>query len=268
MTAATAAPPVTTRAMLTALTAHYRKPGTARDGEVLITEPEAPGSLRRCDLVRIGMWRSRGTGIDAHEIKVSRSDWLRELDDPAKAEAWWPFCSRFWLAAPPGVVADGELPDGWGLMEPQARSRRFKIRVQAATKDPQLTVPLMIELLRRADNQRLSEIDQIRSRHGQELYEAEQRARSQAVMATLPPGLQKRIDLLERLETAIGAQLDTFAWGGVTEFRNLTPEELAAALKDLREHVGAQRVVARSERCRKDLRSAAASVLKRLEEAP
>jgi len=77
----------TTAQVLAALIRHYRKPGEARSGEILITEPQAPGSSRRCDLLRVGMWASRGTGIDVHEVKVSRADWLRELDDPAKAEA-------------------------------------------------------------------------------------------------------------------------------------------------------------------------------------
>ncbi len=105
--------------LLTALMAHYRKPGSARGGCILITEAEAPKSLRRCDLIRVGV-ASRGNEIDGHELKVTRSDWLRELDTPVKADAWWPYCTRWWIVAPPGVVLDGELPAGWGLMEPRA----------------------------------------------------------------------------------------------------------------------------------------------------
>src|SRR6267154_1233957 len=108
---------VRTADVLKALISHYRKPGEARSGEILVTEAESPTGQRRCDLIRVGMWRSRGTGIDGHEIKVSRSDWLRELDDPAKAEAWWPYCTRWWVVAPPGIVRYGELPQSWGLME-------------------------------------------------------------------------------------------------------------------------------------------------------
>lgn len=58
--------------VLGALQRHYRRPGADRNGEVLIPEAQAPGSNRRADLVRVGVWASRGVGIDVHEIKVSR----------------------------------------------------------------------------------------------------------------------------------------------------------------------------------------------------
>src|ERR1039457_7550341 len=88
-------------------------------------------------------------------VDLSRSDWLRELDDPAKAEAWWPYCNRFWITAPPGIIVPAELPEGWGLMELPSNGRRFKVKVAAGSKVPKLTTALMVELLRRADNARL-----------------------------------------------------------------------------------------------------------------
>ena len=53
----------------------------------------------------------------------------------------------------PGPSPPPSLPEGWGLMELPASGRRFKIRVPAETrKDITLTVPLLVELLRRAPN--------------------------------------------------------------------------------------------------------------------
>ena len=50
-------------------------------------------------------------------MKVSRFDLLRELRDPAKAEAVAQHCDRFWLVAPKEVVLDSdELPAGWGWL--------------------------------------------------------------------------------------------------------------------------------------------------------
>jgi hypothetical protein len=242
---------VGTGAVLDALIKHYRKPGSDRSGEILITEPQAPGrTVRRCDLIRVGMWASRGTGVDAHEIKVSRSDWLRELDEPAKAEAWWPYCSRFWIVAPPGIVAPAELPEGWGLMELPSNGRRFKVKVQAATKVPELTVPLLVELLRRADNQRLGEMDRMRDRHRSELHRAEQAGRETAERRSIPPAVRQRLDLLEQLEAMLGMQLAD--WRGFNT-EQITPKELAALLGDAAENVTAQRRLEDSHRVRVSL---------------
>jgi hypothetical protein len=257
---------MTSQAVLDALTAHYHKPGETRDGEILITEVEAPGSQRRADLVRVGMWQSRGTGIDVHEIKVSRADWLRELDNPAKAEAWWPYCNRFWITAPPSVVQMPELPAGWGLLElPPEGRRRFKVRVQAATReDVHLTVPLMIELLRRSDNQRLAQITQLQQEHQNEMYRRQQEWRRRQAAGELPPDMRHRLNLLKRVEEAIGMQLDDF--GGWPKYppSKITPEELAAFLRDARDHVTAQRRAAETEVLADQIRKTANHVLKAL----
>jgi hypothetical protein len=248
---------VNTSAVLDALIRHYRKPGTERDGEVLIPEPQAPGSMRRCDLLRVGMWASRGTGIDVHEIKVSRSDWLRELDDPAKAEAWWPYCNRFWLVAPPGIVAAGELPKGWGLLEIPASGRRFKVRTKAASKEARLTVALLIELLRRADNQRLGEMDQLRSQHRDDLREAQREWRLEQAQREIPYEIRERLKLLEKVEAVIGLKLDKWEGWPALPPTNITPAELGAFLSDCAGHVTAQRRAGQAERARAALEKAA-----------
>lgn len=72
---------------------------------------------RWADAVAMNLWPSRGLEIHGFEIKASRSDWLREIKNPAKAEAVQRYCDRWWIVAPPGVVQDGELPPTWGLYE-------------------------------------------------------------------------------------------------------------------------------------------------------
>jgi hypothetical protein len=51
------------------------------------------------------------------EIKVHRSDFLREVANPDKAAAFSDHVTDFWIAAPPGVANPAELPVGWGLWE-------------------------------------------------------------------------------------------------------------------------------------------------------
>lgn len=68
-----------------------------------------------------GGWKKRNSGTDfpmhGHEVKVSRADWLTELRDPDKAEAFRPYMNFWWLVVPDkNIVKDGELPEGWGLM--------------------------------------------------------------------------------------------------------------------------------------------------------
>ena len=72
---------------------------------------------RTCDFVAMDLWPSKGLGLHGHEIKVSRSDWLRELAEPEKSAEFIPYMNCWWIVtAGRRMVRDGELPDGWGLM--------------------------------------------------------------------------------------------------------------------------------------------------------
>jgi len=72
---------------------------------------------RTCDAMALDLWPCKGLELHGHEIKCSRSDWLAELRDPEKANAFRPYCERWWLvAADNTIVKPGELPPGWGLM--------------------------------------------------------------------------------------------------------------------------------------------------------
>lgn len=73
--------------------------------------------------------------LHGHEVKVSRGDWLRELQDPSKAAAWSRYCDRWWLVAPSGVARPDELPAGWGLME--VAGSGLRVTVQAPRLDPE-----------------------------------------------------------------------------------------------------------------------------------
>lgn len=73
---------------------------------------------RYCDAMAMGLWPSRGLPLQGFEIKVSRSDWLRELKQPAKAENHFAYCDHWWLVAAKGVVKElDEIPSTWGFLE-------------------------------------------------------------------------------------------------------------------------------------------------------
>lgn len=87
-----------------------------------------------CDAVACNLWESRGYAIHGFEIKSSRSDWLRELKDPVKAEATIQYCDFWWLVTEAEIVREGELPVGWGWLE--RGGDRFHVRVVAKKRDP------------------------------------------------------------------------------------------------------------------------------------
>ena len=74
---------------------------------------------RTADALAMSMYRSKGHEMHGFEVKVSRSDWLRELKQPTKADAIAGFCNRWWVAVSnTDIVKTGELPPNWGLLVP------------------------------------------------------------------------------------------------------------------------------------------------------
>lgn len=77
---------------------------------------------RWADALAMNLWPSRGLHLYGFEIKVSRSDWLRELKRPDKAETIASYCHAWWIVAgEPGIVRLDEVPGSWGLMELRGR---------------------------------------------------------------------------------------------------------------------------------------------------
>lgn len=75
------------------------------------------GRDRYADALIISLWPSRGIWFGGVEVKVDRNDWLRERSSPEKSEPIQKYCNYWWVAAPPGVVQAGELPETWGHIE-------------------------------------------------------------------------------------------------------------------------------------------------------
>lgn len=74
-------------------------------------------STRACDALAVGLYHSRGQHMIGFEKKVSRSDWLRELKEPEKAEAVCQFCDQWYVVVPDAeIVKLDEMPQTWGLL--------------------------------------------------------------------------------------------------------------------------------------------------------
>lgn len=91
---------------------------------------------RYADALVMSLWKSRGIWLAGIEVKVSRSDWMRELDNPHKADAIARYCDYWYVATPAGLVKPAELPAAWGLIEvnPDATKKRRARIASAATR--------------------------------------------------------------------------------------------------------------------------------------
>lgn len=192
---------------------HFLKPGEEIPGAVFLTEVTAPGSSRRADAVHIAQWASRGAGqIDVCEVKTSRSDWLRELRDPGKAEAWWPYSSRHWLVAPNTSIArPDEVPAGWGLMVPRRSGRRFQVLIEPHEREAAVSPALLVTVVNACEAQRRRDLKQQAERLADEHMAALDRVRAQTVQGQ-DPELKERLALLADLEETLGCQLTRARW--------------------------------------------------------
>ena len=90
--------------------------------EQYLSIDEAPDQAdrrgRTLDRLVCSLYESRGFELDGIEIKVSMSDWQRELANLDKADWWYRHVHRFWVAVPDEMTLKvrTEMPTGWGLI--------------------------------------------------------------------------------------------------------------------------------------------------------
>jgi hypothetical protein len=72
---------------------------------------------QRIDAWALNCYPSRGLQSVAYEIKVARSDFLRELKKPDKRQAALSVSNWFYFVAPVGVIKLDEVPGDCGLYE-------------------------------------------------------------------------------------------------------------------------------------------------------
>lgn len=156
-----------------ALRKRYAPPSWAYFEEVRNGTGYARKTTRTADGLALSLWPSRGLELHGIEVKVHRSDWLRELDEPEKAEEIGRFCDRWWLACTPGVVADlAEVPIAWGLLEWDGK--RWKSKREAPKREPEPLDRLMLaSLLRQASESQHRKLDELSRRIAADMNKAE-----------------------------------------------------------------------------------------------
>lgn len=104
------------------------------------------------DAVVFSLWESKGFTRSAFEVKVSRSDFLRELQNPLKHK-WALECfHEFWFVAPQDVIQIDELPPSIGWMCPRGSKLVIK-RHAVQNPNPKLDDVLLAAFMRAASKE-------------------------------------------------------------------------------------------------------------------
>lgn len=121
--------------------------------EVAPATGAAHGRQRYADAMIMSLWPSRGQYLHGVEIKVSRSDWLKEAKDPSKAERLAAYCDYWWVHTVPGVIHDlAEVPIMWGVRVWDGK-RWSTLREAKRTDAQPVDRGFLASLMRRGDEQ-------------------------------------------------------------------------------------------------------------------
>lgn len=101
----------------------HRHRNRAREAEwIFLTELRTGtgyGRDARCyiDAWAMHCWPSREHLRISYEVKVSRTDFIREIRKPSKRIMAMRYSNEFYFAAPEGLLKASEMPDDCGLVE-------------------------------------------------------------------------------------------------------------------------------------------------------
>lgn len=118
---------------------------------VLEQVPDGTSTIqhRWIDAAVFQMWESKGLTRAAFEVKVSRHDFVHELQHPEKHQ-WCHDCfHEFWFVAPKDVIQIEELPVGSGWMYPRGKGLAIA-RNAVRNRNPRLDDSLVAAFMRAA----------------------------------------------------------------------------------------------------------------------
>lgn len=205
--------------LLAALRRHYLAPNDREPAGLFVNEVPPNGfwaNERRCDAVFLGFTNASGRVMIGHELKTSRSDWLRELDNARKADLWADQCHEFWVVVSDKAIVDlTELPAGWGLMSPPAgrNRRRMTIHVKATRKTNHTpSWDATRSVLARAEKVRTAELNAAyRTAKSAALADAHEEAQKQwqrRIESSRSLDADQLRERIANIEKALGARID------------------------------------------------------------
>lgn len=165
---------------------------------------------RWADAVAMGLWPSRGLNLHGYEVKASRTDWLKELKTPAKAEAICQFCDYWWLVvADKCIVHDGELPATWGLLAPNKKGVLTTIKEAPKLSPVPIDRQFLAALLRAAAKPCVA-MDRERLNEEYSRGHKDEEASSGRIAARATESLQSLQNKVNDFEAAAGFRIDSW----------------------------------------------------------
>lgn len=105
---------------------------------------------RYMDLFAINCWPSKKFRSCAYEVKVDRSDFMREILDPSKRAFAEKVAMECWFATPAGLVKPDEVPEGWGLVTVDSAGKLKTLKMPAQRKPEPWPMSFIAALLRKS----------------------------------------------------------------------------------------------------------------------
>jgi hypothetical protein len=196
------------------------------------------GTTRTADAIAVSCWPSRGLYISGIEIKVSLADWRKELADAAKADSIGKYCKYWFVAAPKGVIPEGEIPDKWGFIECTDTGAKI-VKAASANEETPIDILLLASILRSVSKSVVPkhEVDDLIKTTVEESV-----ARNARIITR---ERDHAIERIQKFEEASGVHIDTWNGGRIGE---AVKTVLATQHIDPRKHLqnladSAQRIV-------------------------
>lgn len=170
--------------------------------------------IRTADALSLGLWPSRGMYLTGFELKVSRSDWLHEFKQPAKADEICKYCDFWYLVvSDTALVQDGELPKTWGLMA--VEKGKLKIIKEAPFNKPMaMDRPFLAGFLRNVQENYFPKKDLMKFREIA-VKEAEQSLKYK--VDSVQSDLKELQEALDKFENSSGVKIEKWSFGNIGE---------------------------------------------------
>lgn len=204
-----------------------RKNFTPPTQEVVFEVPDdvSGRATRYCDAMVLDMWASRGFELAGFEIKISRSDWTRELSMPNKAEVHFALCDRWWLITPAyrtataaaAVAKAEEIPGPWGWMAVNEEGKCLTYKkapklVPTKKRDWRFALAL-VRASNRADQKEIARLVSAGVEAQRSDMTARINARAAELVASDSRVADRRHDTVAKIEAAIGGK----RWGRLAD---------------------------------------------------
>jgi len=214
--------PMNTAQLMAALAAKYKAPEWAFMPQV--ADATGFAKARTADALAMSLWPSRGLSLHGFEVKASRGDWKKELDNPAKAESICQFCDYWWVVVGEAkIVQEGELPPTWGLLAPKGKTL-VVVKQAPELKPAPMTRLFLAAILRKAaeyiapkwvEPVRQIETDEWKLAYDGGYKEAERNAEDKVRLAQ--QDVARMREAAEKFQQASGLYIDNWNAGRIGE---------------------------------------------------